>query len=79
MKPCHLPKVTNILSQYEAYRPHLFSMSYTTLADYLHLLRGSAKTLTEEKAELMFYLAAAVSDFYVPKDQLVNQISTQNQ
>ena len=49
----------------------LLSIDFTTLNEYLHLLRASALSLQQLGPTAMLYLAAAVSDFYIPKDQMV--------
>ena len=43
-----------------------------TLSDYLFLLRASSEALSPLGRNVMFYLAAAVSDFYIPDNELVN-------
>lgn len=42
-----------------------------TLSDYLFLLRASAEALSPLGSHVMFYLAAAVSDFYIPENEMV--------
>jgi phosphopantothenate-cysteine ligase len=46
-------------------------VTYETLGDYLWLLRGIASELNTIGSRAMFYLAAAVSDFYIPKGEMV--------
>lgn len=48
----------------------LLSIDFTTLNEYLHLLRASVLSLRQIRQSAMVYLAAAVSDFYIPKDQM---------
>ena len=48
----------------------LLPLSFTTITDYLWSLRETASALQPMKASAMFYLAAAVSDFFVPKNRL---------
>ena len=75
VKAEHLSKVSAALTEYSTYNNDaLLCIPFTTLADYLHLLKGASQKLTESGVPLMFYLAAAVSDFYVPKQQLVSKI-----
>ena len=45
-----------------------------TLSDYLFLLRASSEALSPLGRNVMFYLAAAVSDFYIPDNELVISI-----
>nr|XP_012420031.1 PREDICTED: phosphopantothenate--cysteine ligase isoform X2 [Odobenus rosmarus divergens] len=46
------------------------AVEFTTLADYLHLLQAAAQALNPLGSSAMFYLAAAVSDFYVPVSEM---------
>ena len=50
----------------------LLLVPFTTLSDYLFYLREFAKLLSKVSAKVMFYLAAAVSDFYVPEERMVS-------
>jgi phosphopantothenate-cysteine ligase len=47
------------------------SVSFTTVHEYLELLEYVAKGLAFYGPRVCFYLAAAVSDFYVPPDEMV--------
>lgn len=49
----------------------LLTISFTTVTEYLWELREVAKLLQPLGCNAMFYLAAAVSDFFVPKDRMV--------
>ena len=44
----------------------LHEMPFTTLSDYLWLLRACCEALAPLGKRAMLYLAAAVSDFYIP-------------
>ncbi|XP_004704978.1 phosphopantothenate--cysteine ligase isoform X1 [Echinops telfairi] len=46
------------------------AVEFTTLTDYLHLLQAAALALNPLGPSAMFYLAAAVSDFYVPVSEM---------
>lgn len=46
-------------------------IEFNTLSDYLFLLRGVAESLAPHGPTVMLYLAAAVSDFYIPPQDLV--------
>merc|ERR1719244_2186555 len=53
------------------YKDHLCKVSFSSLSDYLWLLRASSQELSKlEKGRAMLYLAAAVSDFYIPREDL---------
>ncbi|XP_067143279.1 phosphopantothenate--cysteine ligase [Centruroides vittatus] len=44
----------------------LLMITFTTLSEYLHILKIAAESLQELKKNALLYLAAAVSDFYIP-------------
>lgn len=46
----------------------LYTITFRTVEEYLHLLELAARTLSVMDRLLLIYLAAAVSDFYVPKE-----------
>ncbi|MCO5590941.1 hypothetical protein L7F22_044917 [Adiantum nelumboides] len=48
----------------------MLKVPYTTLFEYLQILHIIATTLFQLKKLAMFYLAAAVSDFYVPWESM---------
>lgn len=53
----------------------LLSIPFVTLPDYLWLLKATAEALAPFKKNAMLYLAAAVSDFYLPpEDMAVHKI-----
>lgn len=56
------------LKRYQAVKQsgRLLSIPFTTLVDYLWLLRTSAESLAQFGSKALLYLAAAVSDFYIP-------------
>lgn len=45
-------------------------VNFTTLADYLWLLRASCECLANYGPKAVLYLAAAVSDFYIPPNEM---------
>ncbi|CAG0884274.1 unnamed protein product [Darwinula stevensoni] len=48
----------------------LLSVPFLYLSDYLWYLRTLAHVLSPLKKQALLYLAAAVSDFYIPKDKM---------
>ncbi|KAM6046660.1 phosphopantothenate--cysteine ligase [Chlamydotis macqueenii] len=48
----------------------LLAIEFTGLAEYLALLRAAARALAPFGSSVMFYLAAAVSDFYIPASEM---------
>ncbi|KAJ3194242.1 hypothetical protein HK101_003215 [Irineochytrium annulatum] len=45
-------------------------INYVTVGDYLFALRLITKTLSVLKEQALFYLAAAVSDFFIPQSKM---------
>lgn len=64
----YLGSIKSMKSLAEKYKDALLMLPFTTVNDYLWSLRSIAKLLNNNNA--MFYLAAAVSDFYVPYGKL---------
>ncbi|XP_065827706.1 uncharacterized protein [Oscarella lobularis] len=48
----------------------LLMIDFVTIADYLHGLRAFAQALSSLGSRVMFFLAAAVSDFYLPPSRM---------
>ncbi|XP_012577563.1 PREDICTED: coiled-coil domain-containing protein 30-like [Condylura cristata] len=67
-----LPGFASALRSYQeaAAAGTFLAVEFTTLADYLHLLQAAAQALNPLGSSAMFYLAAAVSDFYVPVSEM---------
>ena len=54
----------------------LHTLTFVTVNDYLWLLRAVSQELSLAlKRKAMFYLAAAVSDFFLPKQKMVKSTS----
>ena len=49
----------------------MISVTFTTVTEYLFLLKGIAKIFNSLGENAMIYLAAAVSDFYLPAPEMV--------
>jgi phosphopantothenate-cysteine ligase len=69
----HQEEMLRVLRQYaEVKRENkLLILSYVTITEYLWNLREVAKLMRPLGPKAMFYLAAAVSDFFVPQDRMV--------
>lgn len=50
---------------YAQFHKHMLLVDYYSVADYLHLLAGTARLLARFHHHAMLFLAAAVSDFYL--------------
>ena len=57
------PLLTEAMTDYQKYKNDLLKIDFTSVYDYLHLLKLICCTLGNKK--YLLYLAAAVSDFYV--------------
>ncbi|KAG8434296.1 hypothetical protein GDO86_012611 [Hymenochirus boettgeri] len=67
-----VPGIVGILQEYRAMKEsgRLLPVEFNTLSDYLHLLQAAAQALSPLGSNAMFYLAAAVSDFYIPASEM---------
>lgn len=64
-------KTMEILKEYRSVKHQIFSITFNTVNDYLFLLREVALRMVVLKRKAMFYLAAAVSDFFIPGEKMV--------
>ncbi|XP_051957430.1 phosphopantothenate--cysteine ligase [Xyrauchen texanus] len=67
-----LPNIATVLKCYQAVKAAglLLPVEFNTLSEYLHLLKAAAQALSSIGSKAMFYLAAAVSDFYIPASEM---------
>lgn len=67
-----LPNVAKVLKRYQEVKDGglLLPIEFSTLSEYLHLLKAAAQALGTIGPKAMFYLAAAVSDFYIPASEM---------
>ncbi|XP_029989984.1 phosphopantothenate--cysteine ligase [Sphaeramia orbicularis] len=67
-----LPNITKVLKRYQEVKERrlLLPIEFSVLSEYLHLLRAAAQALSTIGSKAMFYLAAAVSDFYIPASEM---------
>ncbi|KAM4758528.1 phosphopantothenate--cysteine ligase [Cyanocitta cristata] len=70
--PAALPALLPALREYQRATEAgaLLAIEFTGLAEYLALLRAAARALAPLGSSVMFYLAAAVSDFYIPASEM---------
>lgn len=54
----------------------LLTLTFVTVNDYLWLLRAISKELAVAGRHALFYLAAAVSDFFLPRQKMVSSKDT---
>ncbi|KAI8495714.1 hypothetical protein Bbelb_266860 [Branchiostoma belcheri] len=70
--PQHTARLVRVLQRYQQVKETdtLLSVSFLSLSDYLYLLRAAAEAFSHIGPSAMLYLAAAVSDFYIPHNEL---------
>ncbi|KAI9927883.1 hypothetical protein ASPWEDRAFT_173534 [Aspergillus wentii DTO 134E9] len=56
--------------RYAKQNNRLLLIPFTTVAEYLFELRSLAKIMRPLESNALFYLAAAVSDFFIPRDRM---------
>lgn len=81
IQPPHLAPMLSLLKSYKLVKSLnlLHSIHFTTVSDYLWLLRGISRVMSQTKDQQghplgkrgMYYLAAAVSDFFIPYTRMV--------
>ena len=66
--------MTKVLKKYKEAlnQGRLLQIDFTTLPEYLWLLRSACQALAPLKSSAILYLAAAASDFYVPANEMVS-------
>lgn len=65
--------VAPVLSRYKSAQGagKILYVVFTSVSDYLWLLRAACECLAGLGPKALLFLAAAVSDFYIPGDQMV--------
>lgn len=73
VKPDSLDVLGPVLAKYKIAQElnKILYVSFTTVVDYMWLLRAACECLSSISKRALLYLAAAVSDFYVPSDKMV--------
>lgn len=72
VNPEYQEKMLGVLRKYNAARRYntLLLLSFTTITEYLWVLRKISILMRPLGPKALFYLAAAVSDFFLPRDRL---------
>ncbi|KAI9142915.1 DNA/pantothenate metabolism flavoprotein [Paraphysoderma sedebokerense] len=72
VKPEYTAKLSTILRRYQQAKTDntLLLLDFTTITEYLFMLRTCVQALSPLKERVMYYLAAAVSDFFIPKQKM---------
>ena len=65
-------KMRRVLQQYQLAKSNrlLLLLPFTTVTEYMYELRTLATLMQPVGSRAMFYLAAAVSDFFIPRDRM---------
>ncbi|XP_013390204.1 phosphopantothenate--cysteine ligase-like [Lingula anatina] len=65
-------RISAILEKYNQVKSGgtLLQIEFTTVGEYIHLLKTAADAMRPLGPRAMLYLAAAVSDFYIPTDEM---------
>lgn len=65
-------KMKRVLEEYQYAKKNrlLLLLPFTTITEYLFELRSLANSLQPLGSRALFYLAAAVSDFFIPRDRM---------
>lgn len=80
VKPDSVDVFAPILAKYKQARESqmILYVSFTSVVDYMWLLRAACECLAAFEERSVLYLAAAVSDFYIPQDMMVSTTSPKN-
>uniref|UniRef100_A0A1Q3EZT6 DNA/pantothenate metabolism flavoprotein C-terminal domain-containing protein n=1 Tax=Culex tarsalis TaxID=7177 RepID=A0A1Q3EZT6_CULTA len=72
VKPDSVDVLAPILDKYKNAQEtnRMLYMTFTSVVDYMWLLRAACECLAAFERNAVLYLAAAVSDFYVPQDEM---------
>lgn len=74
VSPPEVPRLEEVLKTYKDVRTRgmLHTLTFVTINEYLYLLRAISKELSVRKRYALYYLAAAVSDFFLPTQKMVS-------
>lgn len=72
VKPDSVDVLSPVLERYKQARDsnRLLYITFTSVVDYMWLLRAACECLASFGKHALLYLAAAVSDFYIPADEM---------
>jgi len=74
--PSKRADLLSVLSQYKQVHEEgtLHTLTFLSVNDYLWLLRAVSQVLGRLQRKALYYLAAAVSDFFLPRQRLVRYL-----
>jgi phosphopantothenate---cysteine ligase (ATP) len=72
VRPEYQEKMRHVLQQYQLAKKNrmLLLLPFTTVTEYLFELRSMATLMQPLGGRALFYLAAAVSDFFIPRERM---------
>ncbi|CAG8767610.1 6264_t:CDS:2, partial [Acaulospora morrowiae] len=72
VNPNHAQKMRLVLEKYRQAKKHeaLLFIEFVTVTDYLFLLRSVTSIMSDLNERALYYLAAAVSDFFIPSQKM---------
>lgn len=72
VQPASVDVLAPILAKYKIAQEtnKILYISFTSVVDYMWLLRAACECLAAFEKRALLYLAAAVSDFYIPSDMM---------
>ena len=75
VRPSEEPQLLEVLSTYKAVQRagSLLTLNFVTVNDYLWQLRAVSQELSVLGRSCLYYLAAAVSDFFLPRQKMVRR------
>lgn len=82
VRPEYQDEMRAVLRQYHHAKRNnlLLLLPFVTVIDYLYELRMLATAMQPLRSSALFYLAAAVSDFFIPRDRMVeHKIQSSNE
>ncbi|KAF9432195.1 hypothetical protein BGZ76_011137 [Entomortierella beljakovae] len=70
--PAYVDRMRGVLKKYRETQNAgtLLTLDFVTVNDYLFLLREAAQIISKMDVNAMYYLAAAVSDFFIPAEKM---------
>lgn len=74
VKPDSVDVLAPVLMKYKVAHEsqRILFVNFTSVVDYMWLLRAACECLAPMEQRALLYLAAAVSDFYIPQDKMVS-------
>ena len=70
VKETEKKRTLDLVEKYQKCKERLLMIPYNSLSDYLWFLRAAAQEMHILGPSSLIYLAAAVSDFYIPRTQM---------